>query len=158
MNISLGARLDTVFGKTKVQAIICTVLGIVALLSCWGVVVHRDHARRIESANNLRQIGVALYKYHDAVGYFPSDAGSQLSWRVQILPHLGENALYERFQHDEPWDSPHNIRLLPLMPKIYRCPRWPVPGDGLTYYQSIARANGVLNVPGGVNALAMTEG
>jgi hypothetical protein len=42
-----------------------------------------------------------------------------LSWRVLILPELEFDELYERFHLDEPWDSPHNLGLLPEMPRIY---------------------------------------
>jgi hypothetical protein len=42
-----------------------------------------------------------------------------LSWRVALLPYLGEGALYKEFRLDEPWDSKHNKKLLARMPKIY---------------------------------------
>ena len=44
-----------------------------------------------------------------------------LSWRVAILPYLGESekALYGQFKLSEPWDSPHNKALLAKMPKVY---------------------------------------
>jgi len=45
-----------------------------------------------------------------------------LSWRVAILPYVGQQGLYERFHLDEPWDSPHNRQLLPLVPEVYREP------------------------------------
>src|SRR5262245_6014980 len=44
------------------------------------------------------------------------------SWRVLILPYLEEEALYHQFRLDEPWDSPHNLALLPWMPKVYGVP------------------------------------
>lgn len=47
------------------------------------------------------------------------DAG-QLSWRVMILPQLGFTPLFEQFRMDEPWDSPHNLSLLPYMPDVFR--------------------------------------
>ena len=44
-----------------------------------------------------------------------------LSWRVAILPYLGESekALYGQFKLSEPWDSPNNKALLAKMPKVY---------------------------------------
>jgi hypothetical protein len=45
---------------------------------------------------------------------------SGLSWRVHILPFIGFPDLYQEFKLDEAWDSPHNIKLLPKMPAIYR--------------------------------------
>jgi hypothetical protein len=58
-----------------------------------------------------------------------------LSWRVALLPFIGEEALHRRFKLDEPWDSPHNIELLPLMPKIYALPGWEESSKGVTYFQ-----------------------
>ncbi len=45
-----------------------------------------------------------------------------LSWRVAVLPYIGQKALYDRFHLDEPWDSPHNIGLLDEMPEVYARP------------------------------------
>jgi hypothetical protein len=35
------------------------------------------------------------------------------------LPILGEGDLYRQFHFDEPWDGPHNKKLLTKMPKVY---------------------------------------
>lgn len=45
--------------------------------------------------------------------------GTQLSWRVHLLPVIGENELYEKFRFNEPWDSDHNRSLLSEMPEAY---------------------------------------
>jgi len=42
-----------------------------------------------------------------------------LSWRVMLLPYLEQEALFKEFKLDEPWDSPHNRKLLGKMPKVY---------------------------------------
>jgi hypothetical protein len=42
-----------------------------------------------------------------------------LSWRVAILPYLGERNLYNQFKLEEPWDSEHNKKLLAQMPAAY---------------------------------------
>ncbi len=113
----------------------------------------RQAAARITSVNNLKQIAIALHSFHDDYQYFPSDGAaplsvpSKLSWRVQILPYLEQQRLYDQFHHDEPWDSPHNLKLLPLMPNIYLDPRFQSRQDlatGLTYYRGFAGPGGVL--------------
>ena len=53
------------------------------------------------------------------------DGKPLLSWRVLLLPFLEQNALYQKFKLDEPWDSPTNKALLSQMPNVYRCPSWP---------------------------------
>jgi hypothetical protein len=44
------------------------------------------------------------------------------SWRVLLLPFIEEDALYQEFHLDELWDSPHNLTLLPRMPRTYAAP------------------------------------
>jgi hypothetical protein len=58
-----------------------------------------------------------------------------LSWRVAILPFIGEQELYQRFKLDEPWDSPHNKALLKKMPRIFAPPGKATADPGTTYYQ-----------------------
>jgi hypothetical protein len=82
-------------------------------------------AARMQSQNNLKQMVLAMYIYLDENRVLPPAAiweGSGqplLSWRVLILPYVEEEALFKAFHLNEPWDSPHNLRLLPRMPKIY---------------------------------------
>jgi hypothetical protein len=86
----------------------------------------REAARRTQDKNSLKQIGLAFHNYHDANNKFPAranydDAGNALlSWRVHLLPLLEQNELYEQFHLDEPWDSEHNLTLVPLMPEVYQ--------------------------------------
>jgi prepilin-type processing-associated H-X9-DG protein len=88
----------------------------------------REAANRLSDTNNLRQIALALLNYHDAHGRFPPAAITDkegkplLSWRVAILPFIEQQNLYKQFHLDEPWDSKHNRKLLPLMPKIFQVP------------------------------------
>ena len=104
-----------------------------------------DQERReqiLKSLDQLKAIGLALYKTTGkdfAKAAFPagySDPQGQmiLSWRVAILPALGQQALFDQFRLDEPWDSDHNQQLIPKMPDVYK----PVRGDakaGYTYYR-----------------------
>jgi hypothetical protein len=93
-----------------------------------GVQKIRAAASRTQSANNLKQIALAMHNYHDTFGAFPpqaiysKDGKPLLSWRVQILPFIEQDNLYKQFHLDEPWDSEHNKKLLAQMPKVYACP------------------------------------
>lgn len=82
------------------------------------------------SANNLKQIAFALHNYADSHGgrlppaALCDERGRPLhSWRVLILPYIEEDDLFKRFRLQEPWDSPHNLALLPRMPRVYSAPR-----------------------------------
>ncbi|PHS18464.1 MAG: hypothetical protein COA78_02235 [Blastopirellula sp.] len=88
----------------------------------------REAARRMQCTNNLKQIGLALHNYHDIHGSFPppyladADGTPMHSWRVLILPFIEEVARYKKYDFDEPWNGPNNIKLLDPMPDVYRCP------------------------------------
>jgi hypothetical protein len=79
--------------------------------------------------NQLKNSALGMHNYHDVFNMFPvafgtdrfgADGKPNLSWRVHLLPWLEMSPLYEQFHLDEPWDSPHNIQLLPKMPQIFR--------------------------------------
>src|SRR5262249_54136989 len=80
---------------------------------------------RMESANKLKQMMLAMHNYLDTTKEFPAAAITDtngkplLSWRVAILPYVEQEALYKQFKLDEPWDSENNKKLLAQMPKIY---------------------------------------
>jgi hypothetical protein len=94
---------------------------IVVLLGTWLYVRCQEQRRR----DNLKKIGIALNDFHERHGRYPGyalaspDGKPLLSWRVAILPDLGEARLYQQFKVDEPWDSPANQKLLLEMPAVY---------------------------------------
>ena len=87
----------------------------------------REAARRSMSTNNTKQISLGMLNHSEARGALPAAGnadveGSQLSWRVHILPYLEQQALYEQFHLDEPWDSEHNRALIAQMPAVFKDP------------------------------------
>src|SRR5205085_10397907 len=82
-----------------------------------------DPAGRRDQNAQLTTLAVALNAYHQEHGHYPpvaltsKDGTPLLSWRVALLPHLGEGELYKEFKLDEPWDGPHNKKLLLRMPR-----------------------------------------
>lgn len=84
-----------------------------------------------QSGQQQRQILLAMHNYHNDYGTLPpqaikDQAGTPLlSWRVALLPYLGQDALYKEFKLDEAWDSPHNKKLLARIPAVYQRPRMP---------------------------------
>lgn len=104
----------------------------------------RGAAERVQSANNLKILSLAMMNYSDvnagrmppSVVYGP-DGKPLYSWRVLLLPYVEADNLYHQFHLDEPWDSPNNKPLLAKMPKCFANP-----GDmatsittGMTHYQ-----------------------
>ena len=70
---------------------------------------------------------MAMHSYEHEHGHLPpavvygEDGTPLYSWRVALLPYIDE-AIYNEFHLDEPWDSPHNLKLLPRMPYNYALP------------------------------------
>ena len=91
---------------------------------------------------SLRYLAFAMHDYHEKNGALPPHAvfGKNgqplLSWRVLILPYIEQEALFRQFKLDEPWDSPHNLELLPKMPQVL-CPLEPMShvGSHVTPFQ-----------------------
>ncbi len=77
---------------------------------------------------NLRRIAAALNQYaveHSAM--LPSwvngpDGQPWHSWRVLLLPYLGEKELHARYRFDEPWNGPNNRKLWAEIPGVFRYP------------------------------------
>ncbi len=127
-----GARL-VIFRQTGDQGqmgmlTMTAVSGILVALLLPAVQAAREAARRSTSMNNMKQINLALHNYRDQNNSFPAqsnfnaDGKPLLSWRVHILPYLEQQALYNQFHLDEPWDSEHNKNLIAKMPAIYADP------------------------------------
>ncbi len=53
----------------------------------------------------------------------PKTGEKLLSWRVKLLPSLGHQDLYNQFKLDQPWNSPHNKKLLAKMPEVFLAAR-----------------------------------
>lgn len=88
----------------------------------------RQASAKRTCASNMRKIGQALLAYEAKYGEFPpaytQDANGKAlhSWRVLILPFLGESALYEQINKQEPWDSAQNQQFHKRMPRVYASP------------------------------------
>jgi hypothetical protein len=77
---------------------------------------------------HLKQLSLALDNYHEHHQRFPpaytlgSDGKPWHSWRVLILPELGEQELFAAYRFDEPWNGPHNAQLAQRMPEVFGFP------------------------------------
>ena len=115
-----------------------------------------------QSQNNLKEIGIAIHSYHDTIGKMPADVVDKdgkaiLSWRVQMLPYLEEEALYKEFKLDEPWDSNANSALIARIPKAFEPIR--VKADkGQTFYRGFDGPDTVFEAGTKQTLLSMTDG
>ena len=161
------------WGFTLIELlVVIAIIAVLIALLLPAVQQAREAARRTQCRNNLKQIGLALHNYHDALGRFPQAkvydpnltqcqswiSGNGLSWRVLILPYIDQAPMYNGINFSE-WIecrtlSPSTIdpirkRVLPA----YFCPSdptAPVTGGthaGSNYAGMVASGKGAVNPP-----------
>jgi hypothetical protein len=100
---------------------------IIGLIACGGVFVLAimflfiqarsqalQAARRSQSKNNLKQIGIGLHIYNEIYDQFPpggiynSERQEFHGWQTMMLPFMDDGPLYERIDLNIPWDDPKN--------------------------------------------------
>jgi uncharacterized protein DUF1559 len=94
-----------------------------------------------QSMRRLRELGRALLAHHDQMGTFPPAymadpaTGKPLySWRVLILPYLGQQALYDRFDKSKAWDAPENLAVSNTAVDAFKSPADPMAAaNGVSY-------------------------
>jgi hypothetical protein len=125
----------------------------------------RQRGDRGGHVNNLKQIGLAIHSYHDANKRLPPAAFSSLkngdgkpllSWRVAILPYLDQQALYQQFDLDQPWDHPTNKKLIAKMPAVYMMPGVDAK-EGMTHYRTLVGPDTMLQPILGPNGRLVTR-
>lgn len=133
----VGLAVSLVFG-----------LAFIATFVLPGARIPHGHQPRTQCWCNVRSIALALQSYHDTYGSFPpsrvdDERGRPAhSWRVLILPFLGERKLYDRYSFEEPWDGPRNRKLWKEIPDVYQCiARKRDASDYTTDYVAVTGAN-----------------
>jgi hypothetical protein len=128
-----GDRLSIVLDEKNINQLITSAIE-PALLSA------RQEAQKTASKAHLRQIAVAMQMYEAQNKSLPAPASYDgqgkplLSWRVHVLPFLGQQKLYEKFHLNEPWDSENNKKLIAEMPDLYQSPMSKLKEKGRTNY------------------------
>jgi prepilin-type N-terminal cleavage/methylation domain-containing protein/prepilin-type processing-associated H-X9-DG protein len=101
------ARIKSRHAFTLIELLV--VIGIIAVLiglTIPAVQKARATADRMVCSNNLKQIGLALYGHHDALGSFPPGVSSLsnfpnepfISWNARLLPYLEQDNLWREVQ------------------------------------------------------------
>jgi prepilin-type N-terminal cleavage/methylation domain-containing protein len=97
----IGHRRSRAFTLVELLVVI-TIIGILIALLLPAVQAAREAARRMQCANNFKQVGLAMHNYHAAQNCFPSglfmtDQYYGFGWGAFILPYLESTGLYEQF-------------------------------------------------------------
>jgi prepilin-type processing-associated H-X9-DG protein len=138
---------------------LCLCGGILPALLLPAIQAAREAARRAQCSNNMKQISLALMNYHDTYktfppAYIPDETGKPMhSWRVLILPFLEQQALYNQYNFNEPWDSSANQLITSTSLSVFQCPS-ATTGSTETNYMVVTGPGTVFD---GAKATSMAE-
>ena len=81
--------------------VVIAIIGILIALLLPAVQKVREAANRAKCANNLKQLGLGMHNFHDAMNVFPwgrsKGAIDSPSWAVLILPYIEQDNVWRRF-------------------------------------------------------------
>lgn len=129
------ARTTRRRGFTLVELlVVIAIIGVLVGLLLPAVQAARESARRMQCANNLRQVGIATHNFHDTLGFLPpafigdnSDTPNGFAtWAALLLPYLEGGNQYAL------WDVRYRVGDQPAEAvetqiKTYICPSRPLP-------------------------------
>lgn len=132
----LGSLSDTVTRRVEVSRVVTRLENLeewifiinLAAMSANLLEGIQESLPRSKTESNLEELAIAIQGYESVHRRIPqrairdNDGKPLLSWRVLLLPYLGQDELYSQFRLNEAWDSEHNKKLLEKMPAVYANP------------------------------------
>jgi prepilin-type N-terminal cleavage/methylation domain-containing protein len=114
--------------------VVLIIIGVLVSLLLPAINSAREAARRVQCANNLMQISLALHHYladhnvlppgvvNDTSPIVTAPAGYHFSWIVQLLPYLDQRELFRRINFRNGAYDPSNDTLRATSLGILSCP------------------------------------
>ncbi|NQT37399.1 MAG: DUF1559 domain-containing protein [Planctomycetes bacterium] len=105
--------------------VVIAIIGILIGLLLPAVQSVRAAARRMQCANNLKQIALAMHAYHEANTMLPPGTiswGTSVTWAARILPHLEQQAAYDQVSYSELYYTGSNSQFMMNRFATYTCP------------------------------------
>jgi len=110
--------------------------------------------RRRTCSERIHRITLAMWLYESDHGTLPpaytvdANGNALHSWRVSLLPYLGQRALYDKIRLDEPWDSEHNRTFHYEAVDFCRCPSAGLSPGQTTYSVVVGRETAFVGAKG----------
>jgi hypothetical protein len=113
--------------------VVIAIIGVLVGLLLPAVQAAREAARKVQCKNNLRQIGIGLHHYHDALHSLPTGCiewrgwggprtKRQFAWSALLLPFLEQANLHQQIDFGKPFDAPENAAAAARRLPVYICP------------------------------------
>jgi prepilin-type N-terminal cleavage/methylation domain-containing protein/prepilin-type processing-associated H-X9-DG protein len=93
----------------------------------------REAAARLQCANNLKQIGLALHNFNDTYKHLPSNTRPDAilsvreRWVTQVLPFFEQGNILSIYNNKVNWSDPANRLAVATRLAIFECPSSPNP-------------------------------
>jgi type II secretory pathway pseudopilin PulG len=117
--------------------VVIAIIGVLVALLLPAVQAAREAARRCSCMNNITQLGLSLHSYEFHLESLPpgvtnpdgpihnEPTGIHVSWIVQVLPYLEQNALWRRFDQAAGAYAPENAQVRAAQIETLQCPSDP---------------------------------
>ena len=121
-------------GFTLVEVlVVIAIIGLLVALMLPAIQQARESARKTQCANNLKQLGLAMHNYLDAMKSFPpgyvskvlvdhEDGGPGWAWGAMLLPYFEENIVYRHVNFERPVDDPSMEQVRTTSLATFICP------------------------------------